>query len=120
VTHNGEPLGTPERLTELSAPDANDAGQSVRTDGREIFFWSDRAGTVGDADLWVSTRRSVHDAWSTPVNVGSVINTEFAEERPSLSHDGRTLFFDSLRPGGVNDSQDIWMSTRTPSGKEIP
>jgi len=42
------------------------------------------------------------------------------EERPNLSHDGRTLFFDSLRPGGVDDSQDIWMSIRTPSGKEVP
>jgi len=63
---------------------------------------------------------SAHGAWSPPVNLGSVIDTEFAEERPNLSHDGRTLFFDSLRPGGVDDSQDIWMSIRTPSGKEVP
>jgi WD40-like Beta Propeller Repeat len=117
VTRNGEPLGTPELLSDLSTPGANDAGQSVCTDGREIFFWSDRAGTLGDADIWVSTRRGPHDAWSEPLNIGSVINTEFAEERPSLSHDGRTLLFDSLRPGGVNDSQDIWVSTRTSSGR---
>jgi len=75
---------------------------------------------AGDADIWLSTRSSAHGAWSPPVNLGSVINTEFAEERPNLSHDGRTLFFDSLRPGGVDDSQDIWMSIRTPSGKEVP
>ena len=41
---------------------------------------------------------------------------EFAEERPNPSHDGPSLFFDSLRPGGVNDSHDIRMSPRTPSG----
>jgi len=120
VTRDGEPLGPAELLADLSAPGANDAGQSVRTDGREVFFWSDRVGTVGDADIWVSTRRSVRDPWSPPVNIGSVINTEFAEERPNLTHDGRTLLFDSLRPGGVNDSQDIWMSTRTVNGKEEP
>ncbi len=75
---------------------------------------------AGDADIWLSTRSRAHGAWSPPVNLGSVINTEFAEERPNLSHDGRTLFCDSLRPGGVDDSQDIWMSIRTPSGKEVP
>jgi len=75
---------------------------------------------AGDADIWLSTRSSAHGAWSPPLNLGWVINTEFAEERPTLSHDGRTLFFDSLRPGGVDDNQDIWMSIRTPSGKEVP
>ena len=116
VSRHGEPLGMPELLTDLSVPGANDAAQSVRTDGREILFWSDRPGTVGGADIWLSTRRSGHDRWSPPVNIGSVINTEFAEERPSLSHDGRTLLFDSFRPGGMAGSQDIWMSTRTPGG----
>ena len=75
---------------------------------------------AGDADIWLSTRSSAHGAWSPPLNLGWVINTEFAEERPNLSHDGRTLFFDSLRPGGVDDSQDVWMSVRTPTGKEVP
>ncbi len=116
MTPNGEPLGPAELLADLSAPGANDAGQSVRGDGREILFWSNRPGTSGFADIWVSTRRSVHDAWSTPENLGAPVNTAFAEERPNLSRDGRTLLFDSDRPGVCGGDQDIWMSTRTPSG----
>jgi WD40 repeat protein len=111
MSPDGEPLGPAELVANVNS-DANDAGQSVRAHGRMILFWSERAGGFGDADLWVSTRRSVHDAWSTPTNLGAPPNTEFAEERPFLSHDGRTLFFDSLRPDGVAGSQDIWISTR--------
>jgi hypothetical protein len=87
----------------------------VRGDGREILFWSNRPGSRGFADIWVSTRASVHDAWSPPENLGAAVNTDFAEERPSLSADARTLLFDSDRPGGCG--QDIRMSTRTPSGR---
>ncbi|MGH7537812.1 MAG: hypothetical protein ACREMF_04195, partial [Gemmatimonadales bacterium] len=112
MTRNGEPRGPAQLLAELSAPGANDAGASVRADGREILFWSNRAGTFGPADLWVATRRRERDAWSTPVNLGAPLNTRFNENRPNLSHDGRTLGFDSNRPGGVGGSTDLWMSTR--------
>jgi hypothetical protein len=113
ITRDGEPLAAAELLADISAPGANDAGQSVAADGREIFFWSNRAGTSGFSDVWVSTRRTVHDKWSPPQNPGSPLNTPFAEERPSISRDGRTLLFDSERSGSVAGSQDIWMSTRT-------
>lgn len=113
ITRDGEPLGPAELLADVSAPGANDAGQSVRRDGREMLFWSNRAGGLGSADIWVSTRRKADDPWSTPVNLGAPVNTEFAEERPSLSRDGRTLVFDSDRPAGSVGGQDIWMSTRT-------
>lgn len=113
VTHDGEPLAPAEIVAELSAPGAVTDGPSVRADAREIFFMSNRTGSF---DLWVSTRRSPHDTWSTPRNLGPLVNTDFAEERPHLSHDGRTLLFDSNRPDGSLGGQDIWMSTRTPSG----
>jgi Tol biopolymer transport system component len=118
MTRDGEPLGPAELVAGVNAPDANDAGQSVSAQGRAIYFWSNRAGSFGDADLWQSTRRSAHDGWSTPVNLGAPPNTEFAEERPYVSRDGKTLFFDSLRPDGVGGSQDIWMSTRTRIGDD--
>src|SRR2546426_3581441 len=124
VTRDGATLGPAVYVPELNVAGANDARPTVRADGRAILFWSTRTGGLGGADLWVSTRRSVHDAWSTPVNAGA-LNTSFGDVTPSLSHDGRTLLFASNRPGSTlnpagTPSFDIWMSTRTPSGKEVP
>lgn len=112
VTEDGDPLAPAELISELSAPGAVTDGPSLRGDAREMFFMSNRSGGF---DLWLSTRRSPHDGWSVPDNLGAPVNTSFAEERPELSHDGRTLLFDSDRPDGLG-GQDIWISTRTPGG----
>jgi hypothetical protein len=113
LTRDGSTVGPAVLVNELNSA-TNDAAPTVRTDGREILFWSPRAGGFGSGDIWVSTRPTVHEPWSTPENVGPPVNTGFNDVRPSLSHSGRTLLFDSNRPGGEGD-QDIWMSTRTPA-----
>jgi hypothetical protein len=121
VTRDGETREPAVIVSELNNPAANDASPTLRSDGREIFFLSSRAGTLGNFDLYTSTRQSVHSPWSTPVNLGAPWNTAVVDFQPSLSHDGRTLVFSSNRPGSVPNpsglpSGDIWMSTRTPSG----
>lgn len=99
-------------VTELSSL-LNESDPSIRHDGLETFFHSNRAGSIGSAlDLWVATRGSTLDAWSTPVNLGSTINTASAEQNAYLSSDGMTLFFASDRPGG-SGLLDLYMSTRT-------
>jgi Tol biopolymer transport system component len=99
-------------VAELSVAGKNDVAPTLRADGREMLFQSNRSGGLGRADLWVSTRQSLHEPWSTPQNVGTPVNTPSAELHPSLSHDGRTLLFASDRPSGWGGT-DIWMSTRT-------
>jgi WD40-like Beta Propeller Repeat len=85
---------------------------SVRHDGREIFFNSRRPGGQG-FDIWVATRDNVHDDWSTPVNLGAPVNSQFAEFHPNISFDGRILLFIApLKRGGLGGF-DIWMTTRT-------
>jgi hypothetical protein len=116
VTRDGETRGPAVLVPELSAPAAFDQHASVRKDGREIFIASTRAGGLGGFDLWTSTRRSVHDPWSQIVNAGAALNTAFFDQQPSLSSDSRTLLFASNRPGGLGGN-DLWISTRTPSGK---
>jgi hypothetical protein len=115
ITRDGETLGPVTLVTELSDPTATDQGVTLRTDAREVFFFSTRPGGSGGNDLWTSTRRSVHDPWSTPVNLGTPINSPAADQQPGLSTDGRTLLFASSRSGGFGGT-DIWMITRTPSG----
>ena len=111
ITRGGETLGPAVLISELSDPIATDQGPTLRSDGREVFFFSTRPGGVGGADLWTSTRRSVHDPWTPPVNVGAPLNSTAAEQQPSLSSGGLTLLFASSRAGGFGGT-DIWMSTR--------
>jgi WD40 repeat protein len=115
VTRDGDTRGPAQLVAELSVPNANDAGVTVRTDGRELMFFSTRPGGLGLADLWVSTRSSVHEPWSPPENPGAPLNSSSNDLTPSLSFDGRTLVFASDRPGGFGGN-DLYMSTRTPSG----
>jgi hypothetical protein len=114
VSRDGETRGPATLVSELSLPNIPDGFPSVRADGREIFFNSGRGGVF---DLWVSTRRSVHDPWSPPVNVGPPVNTSFAEFQPNLSFDGRTLLFIAGGARGGLGRFDIWMSTRPPGGR---
>jgi hypothetical protein len=101
-------FGPAQLVTELSGPTV-DAQPSIRHDGLEIFFQSNRAGSL---DLWVSTRETTLDPWSTPVKLGDTINTDYDERFPFVSSDGETLYFTSGRPGGFG-ALDLYMSTRT-------
>src|SRR2546427_6808779 len=49
--------------------------------------------------------------WSTPVNLGPVINSVLRENGPAISRDGLSLYFGSFREGGFGGS-DIWVSHR--------
>ena len=98
-------------MPELSGP-AFDHQPSIRHDGLEIFFESNRPDSFGSRDLWVATRESTLDAWSTPVNLGATVNGTSDDRFPYLSPDGETIFFVSNRPGGYG-GQDVYMSTRT-------
>jgi Tol biopolymer transport system component len=88
-----------------------DERPNVRKDGLEIFFDSNRPGSLGATDLWVSTRQSTADPWSPPVNMGIAVNTSSGELRPSISFDGTSLYFHSNRPGSFG-SVDIYVTTR--------
>src|SRR5207245_11631005 len=49
--------------------------------------------------------------WSTPVNLGPVINSVLRENGPAISKDGLSLYFGSFRAGGFGGC-DIWVSHR--------
>jgi WD40-like Beta Propeller Repeat len=87
-------------------------GTTIRRDGLEMIFYSDRPGSVGSFDLWMSTRETTRDAWSTPVNLGSTVNTDAQDRGPALSWDGTTLYFNSDRSIGFG-GQDLYATTRT-------
>jgi hypothetical protein len=100
-------------VLELSSSSA-DQRPAISHDGLEIFFHSDRPGSQGGNDIWVSTRPTVFDAWTTPTGL-DVVNTPFSETQPTVSSDGKTLIFTSNRPGGEGMT-DLYVATRTKVG----
>jgi hypothetical protein len=92
---------------------SDDGQPNVSRDGLALYFYSNRAedGAQGGNDIYVSTRGSLQDPWSTPVNLGPNVTSAQAETRPSLSWDETTLYFGSTRPG--EGSSDIYRTTRS-------
>lgn len=103
-------FGPAAAVASLNDTAANDIQPNVRKDGLELVLSSNRTGTIGGQDIWVSTRATTSDPWSTPVNLGAAVNTAAGESRPSLSWDARTLLFG--RAPGPEGSSDIFVSTR--------
>jgi hypothetical protein len=78
----------------------------LRKDGLEVFFDSNRPGSLG-SDMWTSIRYSTGDSWFSPANLGAAVNSAATEGRPALSFDGKTLYFMSSR------GLDLYFATRT-------
>lgn len=97
----------------LNTP-ANEGAQSLSADGRVMFYTAcDRGDGNGRCDIYVSVKRQ--DQWSKPVNIGPPVNTQYSEKQPSISPDGKTLYFVSDRPGGKGGF-DIYMTQLDSSG----
>ncbi|UCC99568.1 MAG: PD40 domain-containing protein, partial [Phycisphaerales bacterium] len=110
--------GTPVNLGPTVNSSLYEGAPSISADGRSLFFEStDDPGAVkgdlrGNWDLWVTTRATIHDDWSTPVKLPPHVNTGKTFE-PSISGDGSTLYFCSNLPGGQG-SYDLWQVPMTP------
>jgi len=111
-----EVFGPAALVAELSTP-FEDEQPSIRRDGLEILFASNRPGSMSSTvtDIWASTRTSTTEPWGEPVTLGSTINTPALEARPSLTFDGRTLYFFSSGLGGLGGT-DLFMATRRKGG----
>ncbi|MFK7900424.1 MAG: OmpA family protein [Cyclobacteriaceae bacterium] len=77
----------------INSSKSKEASATLSKDELTLFFSSNRKGTIGELDIFMSTRKSVRDSWGEPTNIGDVINTEYNEDAPFLDIDGKTLFF---------------------------
>src|SRR5258708_18048170 len=101
-------------VPELCSP-KRDTRVAIRRDGLEMFIASNRPGGLCHIHLWVSTRATTLDLWSTPVNLGETVNGEADDSGPALSADGTALYFYSTRPhgvGGKDRDRDLYVTTR--------
>lgn len=98
-------------IPELSSP-VRDTRTAIRNrDGLEMILASNRFGGQGSSDLWSSERATTQDPWSTPVNLGPIVNSSAFDGAMTLSWDGTELIFYSTRPGF--GGADLYVIRRT-------
>ena len=107
-------LGEPMPISPAINSSYNEGAGSISGDGKTLVFAScDRPKAIGNCDLYISRRTG--NNWSTPLNLGTNVNSTEWDSQPSLSADGRTLYFTSTRRGGQGQ-EDIYMTTLRPDG----
>jgi hypothetical protein len=95
----------PTAVAELNVAGYDDVMPNVSRNGKEIVFASSRPGGLGATDIYTSTRKHAWGTWNEPTNVGEGVNTTAGESRPSLSADGKRLYFG--RSGEIFVSQRL-------------
>lgn len=85
----------------------------IASNGKHLYFTSDRPGGFGGTDLYMSTFGD--DGWGNPVNLGPEINTSRDEQFPFIHSDNVTLYFSSEGHLGMGQS-DLFKSNKKPDG----
>jgi outer membrane protein OmpA-like peptidoglycan-associated protein/tetratricopeptide (TPR) repeat protein len=106
---------TAEYLSDqINTPQYNEGAESISQDGKYLFFTGcNRPDGLGRCDIYIAQKKG--DDWGKPFDISPPVNTSGWESQPSISADGRTLYFVSNRKGGYG-GYDIWKSTLTDKG----
>jgi len=105
-------FSAPQNMGGVLNTAVNDQNMTLSPNGLNLYFASNRAGGLGGQDIVVSRRSALGAAWSAPQNLGATLNSTDSEAPMSFSLDGRTMFLQSNRAGGLGN-QDLYISTRT-------
>jgi outer membrane protein OmpA-like peptidoglycan-associated protein len=114
VKDNKGKWGKPEPIKKVNTQ-YRENGAFLSADGKKLFFSSDRPGGFGGTDLYFCEVMS-NGKWGNPTNLGAKINTTYDDENPSLSADGKTLYFSSKGHKGMGGF-DIFMATYDENSK---
>jgi tetratricopeptide (TPR) repeat protein len=66
---------------------------SMTADGTTVYFVSERPEGEGQGDIYVATKKG--ESWTSPKNLGAVVNTDLDEKFVFIHPNGKTLFFAS-------------------------
>ncbi len=83
----------------------NEGAQSITSDGKKMYYTVCR----GVCNIF-SSKLTPDGTWSAPTRLSTINSNKFSNKQPSISPDGRTLYFVSNRPGGYGGF-DIYKTT---------
>lgn len=101
----------PENLGEDLNSEEWDSQPCFSSDGKTLYFASNRRGGKGSSDLWKSEMKP-DGTWTIPENLGDSINSPNEEMAPYIHPDGQTLYFSSRGHPGMG-GMDLFISRRT-------
>ncbi len=111
---DGENWTKPSGIAENINTPYNEGTCTISADGNILIYTScDAPDSFGSCDLYIAYK--VNNSWQRPTNMGKNVNSRSWESQPSLSADGRILFFSSNRRGGFGGN-DIWYTLRMADG----
>ena len=113
----GTQWGKPENLGTNVNSSSWDAQPSIASDGRTLFFVSNRAGGFGESDIYYSYLRD-DGTWTKAKNCGEPINTPGKEMSPFIHPSNQMLYFSSDYHCGMG-GLDIFYS-RLENGRFTP
>lgn len=98
----------PEKLDSKINAGGDEIAASISSDGKTLFFASNRKGGYGGTDIYICRKLSI-GKWSDPQNAGPDINTEHDEDFPNISPDEKILYFSSKGHSSIG-GYDIFKS----------
>jgi len=99
---------------QINTPQYNEGAESISQDGKYLFFTGcNRPDGLGRCDIYIAQKKG--NDWGKPFDLNPPVNTTGWESQPSISADGKTLYFVSNRKGGYG-GYDIWKSSLTDKG----
>ncbi len=101
----------------------HEGASCISANGRELYFTKtvkgkrnrDKNMIVGTLQVFVSTADST-GKWSEPQSAFSFNSVDYSVGHPSISKDGKTIYYMSDRPGGFGGA-DIYFSKRNSEGE---
>ncbi|MDO9001637.1 MAG: OmpA family protein [Bacteroidota bacterium] len=89
---------------------------TLSADGKFLYFTSRMSGGYGGLDIWRCTFDPKANVWGQPTNAGPAVNTEGNEMFPTISDDGKKLYFSSDYHPGMG-GLDIFVAEAGADGK---
>ena len=92
VKNGSESWEDPAPLESINKPGQDHIGSfCLSYDGNFVVFASRRTPTIGNFDIFISEK--VNNYWTQPKNPGKPLNSPAHEGNPSMSPDGKSIYF---------------------------